>query len=164
MAELTTLDSKVGEVLGLAMASKGATEKVMKLVEDEQVKKALQKMHDDAAKLEDMGTELVSGETYQGKKTAILEKARETKTEVVEMMQAYLGDDADALDGFEFLTMAEAGEVGHWNVVAKLNERAKNRDLQELVDFALPMQESHFRMTLDGSLTLAGEEDPSAPA
>ena len=33
------------------------------------------------------------------------------------MMSTYLGDDADALDGFEFLTMAEAGEVGHWPVV-----------------------------------------------
>ena len=29
------------------------------------------------------------------------------------MARTYLGDDADALDGFEFLTMAEAGEVGH---------------------------------------------------
>ena len=29
------------------------------------------------------------------------------------MMDTYLGSDADGLDGFEFLTMAEAGEVGH---------------------------------------------------
>jgi hypothetical protein len=35
------------------------------------------------------------------------------------MMSTYLGDDADALDGFEFLTMAEAGEVGHWSVVGR---------------------------------------------
>ena len=40
------------------------------------------------------------------------------------MMSTYLGDDADDLDGFEFLTMAEAGEVGHWSVLGKLNERA----------------------------------------
>ena len=33
------------------------------------------------------------------------------------MMKTYLGEDADALDGFEFLTMAEAGEVGHWSVL-----------------------------------------------
>jgi hypothetical protein len=30
------------------------------------------------------------------------------------MMQTYLGEDSDELDGFEFLIMAEAGEVGHW--------------------------------------------------
>jgi hypothetical protein len=29
-------------------------------------------------------------------------------------MSTHLGDDAEGLDGFEFLTMAEAGEVGHW--------------------------------------------------
>jgi hypothetical protein len=42
-----------------------------------------------------------------GKKTAVLEKARQVKREATEMMRTYLGDDADALDGFEFLTMAE---------------------------------------------------------
>lgn len=29
------------------------------------------------------------------------------------MMSTYLGDDSDGLDGLEFMTMAEAGEVGH---------------------------------------------------
>lgn len=38
------------------------------------------------------------------------------------MMSTYLGGDSDGLDGFEFLTMAEAGEVGHWAVLDKLKE------------------------------------------
>ena len=62
----------------------------------------------------------------EGKKTAILDKARETKQEAEEMMRTYL-EDADGLDGFEFLTMAEAAEVGHWSVLGKLNEQA-NRE------------------------------------
>ena len=33
------------------------------------------------------------------------------------MMRTYLGEDADALDGFEFLIMAEAAELGHWQIV-----------------------------------------------
>ena len=41
------------------------------------------------------------------------------------MAKTYLGSDADALDGFEFLTMAEAGEVGHWGVVAEMAKNAK---------------------------------------
>ena len=41
----------------------------------------------------------------------------------------YLGDDADGLDGFEFLTMAEAGEVGHWAVLGKLNEPAGEEEI-----------------------------------
>lgn len=164
MAELTTIDSKLGEVIGLAMASKDATAKIEKLVEDDHVASTLRSMHDDAAKIESMGTELVSGDTYAGKKTAILEQARSTRHEVTEMMETYLGDDADGLDGLEFLTMAEAGEVGHWNVVAKLNEQLGDRDLKELTDFVIPLQDQHLRATLDGTLVLAGQEDPTAPA
>ena len=94
----------------------------------------------------------------------ILEKARETRSEAHEMMDAYLGEDADGLDGLEFLTMAEAGEVGHWNVVNALNQTAGDRDLQELIDLALPMQEAHFQLTLKGSIALAKEQDPGEPA
>jgi hypothetical protein len=76
------------------------------------------------------------------------------------MMQTYLGDDADELDGFEFLTMAEAAEVGHWQVVGKMNERANLPGLQELYDWAAPIQQRHFEEALQGSVKLAGEEDP----
>ena len=34
MAELTVLESKLGEVAGLAMAAQGATDKVKKLAQD----------------------------------------------------------------------------------------------------------------------------------
>src|SRR3954468_8324447 len=116
MAELTALESKLGEVLGLAMAAQDATEKVGRLVEEEgehdDLRSTLQRMAKEAKETEERTTELAS--ELDGKKTAILEKARETKQEAVEMMRTYLGDDADALDGFEFLTMAEAGEGGHW--------------------------------------------------
>ena len=162
MAELTTLDDKIGEVIGLAMASKDATAKIAGLVEDPHVRKDVERMHDDAVRLERLGTELLGN--YDGKKTAILEKARETRAEGNDMMKTYLGDDADGLDGLEFLTMAEAGEVGHWNVVNTLNHKAGDRDLQELIDLALPMQEAHLQLTLKGAIALAGEEDPNAPA
>jgi hypothetical protein len=164
MAELTTLESKLGEVLGLAMAAQGATEKVKKLVEeeDDRLARTLEQMHEEAVETEERGTELAG--TLDGKKTAILEKARETKSEATEMMRTYLGEDADALDGFEFLTMAEAGEVGHWAILGVLGQRAGHHGVQELVAWAKPIQDRHFRFTLDGSLELAGHEDPNAPA
>jgi hypothetical protein len=34
MAELTVLESKIGEVLGLAMAAQGATDKIGKLLDN----------------------------------------------------------------------------------------------------------------------------------
>jgi hypothetical protein len=166
MAELTALESKIGEVLGLAMAAQNATQKVTKLVKDEgdheDLAQTLQHMAKEAKETEERTTELAS--ELEGKKTAILEKARETKQEAGEMMSTYLGDDADALDGFEFLTMAEAGEVGHWQVVGTMNERAQIPGLQLLVEWALPIQRRHLQQTLAGSVELAEDEDPNEPA
>ena len=162
MAELTVMESKLGEVAGLAMAAQGATDKVKKLVAEEGASglvQELERMHREAAETEERVTK--RADELDGKKTAILEKAQETKNEAAEMMSTYLGSDADDLDGFEFLTMAEAGEVGHWEILGKLNERAGEDELEELVEWALPIQERHLRDVREGSLTLAAEEDPN---
>ena len=159
MAELTNLESKVGEVLGLAQAAQGATDKVAGLTMDEDLKQELQRMKKEAVETEERTTELAG--QIEGKKTAILDKARETKQEATEMMRTYLGNDADDLDGFEFLTMAEAAEVGHWQIVGKMNERANVPGLQELVAWVTPIQQRHFETSLQGSLKLASEEDPN---
>jgi hypothetical protein len=159
MAELTVLDAKVAEVLGLAQAAQGAIDKVAKLVEDEQLRSELDRVKQEAVETEERTTQYV--EDLDGKKTAVLEKARETKQEATEMMSTYLGDDADGLDGFEFLTMAEAAEVGHWKIVGKLNEKAGDSQLQAIVEWVTPIQERHFQGALQGSLKLAAEEDPN---
>jgi hypothetical protein len=162
MAELTVLEEKLAEVIGLAMAAQGATEKIGGLTDDGELAEKLEQMNEEARETEERGTQLA--DELDGKKTAVLDKARETKGEATEMMSTYLGDDADALDGFEFLTMAEAGEVGHWAVLRKLNEQAGDQRLQELIDWALPIQERHFEEVKAGSLKLAAEEDPGEPA
>jgi hypothetical protein len=163
MAELTNLESKLGEVLGLAMAAQGATAKVEGLLEgSEGLAARLQEMRSQAEETERRCVAVA--DERDGKKTAILEKAKETKQEAVEMMKTYLGKDADALDGFEFLTMAEAGEVGHWSIVRKFGERAGDSEVLELANWALPIQRSHFDGVLQGSLELAGDEDPDAAA
>jgi hypothetical protein len=60
MAELTALESKIGEVLGLAMAAQGATEKVAKLVDEEgghdDLRATLERMHEEARETEDRTT------------------------------------------------------------------------------------------------------------
>jgi len=164
MADLTNLESKLAEVLGLAAASKSATEKVKGMLDEDErdLVAALQQMGEDAAETEQRCTEVAG--TFDGKKTAILDAGRETRQEAEEMMKTYLADEEEALDGFEFLTMAEAGEVGHWAIVKKLNERAGNAALAELTDWALPIQESHLSSVLENSLALAGREDPNEPA
>jgi hypothetical protein len=160
MAELTNLETKLGEVLGLAMAAQGATEKVKTLDDlDGDLAKTLDRMNDEAKQAEERATK-VAGE-FEGKKTAILDEAREVKQKATEMMQDYLDRDSDALDGFEFLTMAEAGEVGHWEILKTLNEQARNSGVQELVEWGVPIQQRHLEQVRQGSLKLAAEEDPN---
>jgi hypothetical protein len=160
MADLTKLESKLSEVLGLAMAAQGATRHVSRLLGDEnaELRSRLDRMHDEARETEERCTEVAG--SFNGKKTAILESARETRDEGTQMMETYLGGEDDPLEGFEFLTMAEAGEVGHWSIVEKLNERAGNEQVGELVAWALPIQRRHFDEVLAGSLELAADEDP----
>ena len=164
MAELTHLEEKLAEVTGLAMAAEAAGGKVTRLTEeqDQDLVQTLQKMAKEAAETAER-CEKVAG-TFAGKKTAILEEAREVKKKAAEMMSTYLDRDADALDGFEFLTMAEAAEVGHWSVLQTLNESAGNERVRELVSWALPIQERHFQNVLEGSRKLAAEEDPNETA
>ena len=164
MATLTKLESKLAEVLGLAMAAQDAAREVRGMLGSEHapLAKRLTKAAEEARETQKRCTALAG--TFNGKKTAILDKSREVKGEATEMREAYLGGEDDPLDGFEFLTMAEAGEVGHWSIVAKLNERAANVELRKLADWALPIQQRHLQEVLDGSLKLAAEDDPNEDA
>jgi hypothetical protein len=162
MAELTNLETKLGEVIGLAMAAQAATEKVEKLTDDKQLKKALQTMRKEAAKAEKDGTALAA--TFNGKKSKIMQEARSVKTKGANMMKTYLERGSDDLDGFEFLTMAEAGEVGHWAVLEQLNKQAKHPGVRTLVREQLPIQRRHFKEVTSASLLLAAKEDANAEA
>ena len=87
-----------------------------------------------------------------------------TLTKLESRLAEVLGLAVAAQDVFEFLTMAEAGEVGHWSIVATLNEKAGNADLQTLCKWALPIQQRHVQAVLDGSLKPAADEDPDEEA
>jgi hypothetical protein len=160
MAELTPLDEKLGEVLGLAQAAQDATTTVAKLTEDDEHVGRLDRMRDDAEETERRTQQLIDG--LEGKKTKIQEKGRETKGEATEMMKTYLGDDADELDGFEFLTMAEAGELGHWEIVREMSRTTGENAALELADWAIPIQRRHTELVRESALEVAAEDAGSA--
>src|ERR671929_2133100 len=139
MAQITQLESKLAECLGLAQAAQQATRKVARLAKGEKELVALlDRMAAEAKETEKRCKALA--EKRDGKKTAINRKARETKSEAAEMMNTYLsGDDVDALDGFEFLIMAEAGELGHWEIVREMSERTGDGTVRELAEWAIPI-------------------------
>jgi hypothetical protein len=156
MAELTHLDEKLAEVLGLAQAAQQATQTVSKMEGAEDFAENLDRMREEAAETERRTDALV--DTLEGKKTAIREKARETKGEATEMMKTYLEGEEEALDGFEFLSMAEAGELCHWEIVEKMAETVGEAEVLELARWAVPVQRGHVEGVREASLSLAVEE------
>ena len=160
MAELTPLDEKLAEVLGLAQAAQTTTQKVAGLARDEgedDLVSLMERMTTESEQTEASCQKVA--DTREGMKTAIADKARETKLEVTGFMKTYL-EDAEALDGLEFLSMSEAGEVIHLEILGTLNETAKDVDVASLVDSITPMQQGHVTKVREHALALAADEDP----
>jgi hypothetical protein len=164
VAELTVLDEKLAEVLGLAQAAQVATKKVGQLAKKEketELVALMTRMGSEAADLEARCQK--AADARDGLKTAIAKKARETKTEVSGFMKTYL-QDADALDGLEFLSMSEAGELAHWEILATLNETARVPQITKLVAHGVPLEQKHVARVRESSLRLAADEDPTEAA
>jgi hypothetical protein len=163
MAELTNLETKLGEVIGLAMAAQASIDRVSKLGNgNRSLAKQMNVMRKEAAAAEKRGTELAG--TFDGKKSKIMSEARGVKKKGADMLKTYLDRDADLLDGLEFMTMAEAGEVGHWAVLAEMNKKARHPGIRELVAWQLPIQRRHLKDVTAASVALAGKTDPNAEA
>ena len=168
MAELTKLEAKLGEVTGLAMAAQAATKKVGTLAKEEhpELVARLERMHEEAAETERRCTELADDWTARRPPSSKRRGRRRAKG--AEMMATYLDDDADALDGFEFLTMAEAGEVGHWSVLKKLNEKKGSAGVRRArgvgaAHSAGPPEGRHGDVTRAGSRRGPGRRSVSGP-
>src|SRR5580692_1936372 len=124
MAELTVLDEKLAEVLGLAQAAQQAAKKVgslAKKAKETELAELMIQMGEEAKAVEERCQTVA--DTRNGTKSEITKKARETKADIVDFMKSYL-EDAEALDGLEFLSMAEAGELAHWQILDTLNKSA----------------------------------------
>jgi hypothetical protein len=156
MADLTPLDEKLAEVLGLAQAAQAATETVGSMEDADDFADDLERMRLQAAETEQRTDELI--DTLDGKKTAIRDMARETKSEATEMMKTYLADEEEALDGFEFLSMAEAGELCHWEIVERMSETLGIDDVRSLASWAVGVQREHVETVRQASLELAAQE------
>jgi hypothetical protein len=156
MADLTPLDEKLAEVLGLAQAAQRATDTVGAMEDAETFAQDLRRMHEQAAETERRTDQLVDG--LEGKKTAIRDMARETKAEATDMMTTYLEGEEEALDGFEFLSMAEAGELCHWEIVETMAGTIGADDVHNLATWAVGIQREHIEVVRKASLKLAEQE------
>jgi hypothetical protein len=157
---LTNLETKLGEVIGLAMAAQGGTDKIAKLVTDRDLKRQLKTMKSEAAEAEQGGTavaaSIASNNSSIHKYTTYVEKKATKK------MTTYLDRSADGKDGYPFLEIAEAAEVGHWTVLEELNKQAKHAGVKQLTKVQIPIQRRHLKEAMAGSVKLAAKEDATA--
>ena len=121
MADLTPLDEKLAEVLGLAQAAQSATAHVAEMDGADAFEDQLERMRDEAQETDLKGEE-------------------------------------EALDGFEFLTMAEAGELGHWEIVRAMGKTLSEPEVVDLADWAVDIQSGHFDGVRASSVALAEDE------
>ena len=164
MAALTRLEDKIGEVIGLAMASQIATKLVAELTRgvDPDLAERLDEMKDESAETEGRATEFA--DAFEGKRSDVLARAVEVRTRSIGLLTSYLDNDSDALDGLEFLTMSVAAEVAHWSVLTQFNVRLEDEDLADLLAWSMPTQMGHLQLVLEASRELAAEFDPETVA
>ena len=63
-----------------------------------------------------------------------------------QMMQTYLGTDPDTLDALEFLCLAEAGEVTHYEVLDELAKKVKDKKFASEVRSILREEKQHLQL------------------
>jgi hypothetical protein len=87
MATLTKLESKLAEVLGLAMAAQDAVQQVRGMLgsEHDALDTKLKQAREEAAETQKRCTALAG--TFNGKKTAIIAEARSVKQEATDMRE-----------------------------------------------------------------------------
>jgi hypothetical protein len=164
MPGLTKIETKLGEALGLAMATRAATTIAIELVRDldEDLAERLGSIQDGSAEIEERCGELAG--SFESDERAVLQRAQATKERSDRLLLGYLTPTSTALDSLEFLTLAVAGEVAHWSTLAQYNVRLENEDLTELIAYAVPAQQRHLQLVLEGVRELAAEDDPEDPA
>jgi ferritin-like metal-binding protein YciE len=150
MVEKEKLEEQIGEVLGLEMAAQKAVEELSAkgLLEKREVKGKLQGMKKEARNHEKRIGQVMQRLTESEglDQQSIREHAEETSQKASQMMQTYLGENPDTLDALEFLCLAEAGEVTHYEVLDELAKKAKDKKFASEVKSILREEKQHLQL------------------
>jgi hypothetical protein len=138
---LTPLQEKLGEVLGLALAATVVVGKVAERADDPALRGMRSEAEDVQARCGAIA-EAWGGETHWD----VLSHAQYVQRKAGEQLHAWFKAATDAVQAYEFLAMAEAGEVAATTALAALGEG--DPAIAELVAWALPLQERHLQHAL----------------
>jgi ferritin-like metal-binding protein YciE len=150
MVEKERLEEQIGEVLGLEMAAQKAVEELSEkgLMEKGGLKSKLQSMKKEAGdhqtRIEQVMQELAESEGLD--QQSIRQHAIETSQKTSQMMQIHLGEDPETLDALEFLCLAEAGEVTHYEVLDELAKGVKDKKFASQIASILSEEKQHLQL------------------
>ena len=158
---LSVLQEKLAEAHGLAIAATTVTVHVARRVPDAELLVELEQMRGDA---EETRARCLTAENAFGSEPAseILAHANTVKDRAADLLGAWFKRGTGPLAAWSFLAMGEAGEVATWTALRVLAARADSHDVVALADWALPVQQRHLGVALDGAARLAQLEDPHA--
>jgi ferritin-like protein len=75
---------------------------------------------------------------------SVQESARETKQKASQMMHIYLREDPDSSEALDFLSLAEGGEVIHYEALNEMTKGIKNLQATDTVQSILEEEKKHL--------------------
>jgi rubrerythrin len=151
--EKEKIEEKIGECLGLERAAQQAIEEldVKGLLDKRGLKTKIQRIKKEAGnhqgKLEQVIEQVTESQGLDKEK--IEQSAEEAIQKATEMMKTYLGNDPETIDALEFLCMAEAGEITHYEVLGTLSAPLKDRKLGAAIKSILQEERRHLQLCLE---------------
>ena len=159
---LTVLQEKLAEAHALAIAASTVTGKVRERVADEWLLAELARMDDDAADIRErcQAVERTLGDEVASE---LLVHVNSTNEKAADLVGAWFKAGTGPLAAWTFLAMGEAAEVATWTALATLAAKAPDNGVAELAGWALPVQQRHLQVALEGASRVAERCDPDAP-
>ncbi len=148
MVEIQLLEKKIGEVLGLEMAAQKTVEHLVSsgILDKKEIKKEIEDMRSEAnnhqTQIEELCQKLSESEGINA--DTIKTTAEETQQKATEMMQTYLGENPDLSEALEFLSIAEGGEVIHYEALNIMAKDFKDKELAEKAKSILIEERNHL--------------------
>jgi ferritin-like protein len=148
MANLEKLEQKLGEVLGLEMAAQKAVEELNAkgLLDEVGIKAQVEGMKQEAnnhqKKIDQLVETLSKSEGLDSQ--SVQESAKETQQKASQMMHIYLGEDPDSSEALDFLSLAEGGEVIHYEALNTMAKGIKDMQITDTVQSILEEEKKHL--------------------
>jgi hypothetical protein len=159
---LTVMQEKLAEAHALAIAASSVTVRVRERVSDATLLAELRRMDEDA---EVIRTRCLAVERGLGGALAdeLLGHVNSTTERAADLLGAWFKAGTGPLAAWTFLAMGEAAEVATWRALDVLAAKAPGNGIAELAAWALPIQERHLQVVLDGALRLGAQCEADGP-